>query len=588
MADANEPVERQSSVIRPEREGAEPRPGPSSGLPLPMDQEGWCSPPVAQSVDAMAKGVVPRAEQPTVVVGLLSAVIFTSFIGYYGLLCVRPDWGGDFQLYCAGVARLYRDLLHPLHEAMRLPSSQSTVYTPFLVGVALIGKLAGTTPYGALQIAGIFNLCLFAFGACFLYSRVSLHRQWWLPAACFVFVTLFLRWRHSGWASELSLTNLQYIQPYPGTFAWGLALVTFGLLGGPSKKIRWIELAALTATASLLLSSHVLTAGWVVGVIALHSGWVSIRQRSVVPLARAIGVIGVAVGLVLLWPYGPFLDQIGDTPLVRSMQHINRRMTWGDAPLAQFPTLYALAGPCFAYVWWRLRRHAFWLAALVATLGALWLSRQMGLSYGNRYAAFAVFFADFIVAEVAALGIFALFGPLPQLPSARNFARWDRPLSIAVLAVAALSWLASPMRATAEQTEDYGRLPSIRAAVRRLSPKDAYYRQFADVAPHVHAEDVVMMPVSRAVLDFASTTGASVVATQLAMRVSDGNARFRAVARFFDARTSGDTRVNIVGQYGATKILLSSREFHLLPSLIETFGEPIVRTEQHALLVIEN
>jgi hypothetical protein len=531
---------------------------------------------------------IGHPDQRTVISALLSAAIFAGFIGYYGLLCVRPDWGGDFQLYCAGVARLYRDLLHPMHEAIRLPSSQSTVYTPFLVGVALLGKCAGTTPYGALQIAGIFNLCLFALGACFLFSRTSLHRQWWLPAACFVFVTLFLRWWHSGWASEMSLTNLQYIQPYPGTFAWGLALVAFGLLEGAIDKSRRIELAALTAVISLLLSSHVLTAGWVVGVVGVHSAWVSLRRRSLIPLVSAVGVVGVALVPVLLWPYAPFLDQIGDTPLVRSMQHINRRLTWGDAPLAEFPTLYALAAPCFAYVWWRLRRHGFWFVALVATLGALWLWRQLGQSYGNRYAGFAVFFAQFIVAEVAALGIFALFGPLPQLPVERRFARTDRPLSIAVLAVAALSWSVSPMRATAQQTENYGRLSSIRALLRRPSAEDVYYRQFSDVAPHVHAEDVVMMPVSRAVLDFASTTGASVIATQLAMRVSDGNARFRAVARFFDSRTSGDTRVAIAGQYGATKILLSSREFHLLPALTATFGEPIVRTEQHALLAIQN
>jgi hypothetical protein len=519
---------------------------------------------------------------------MVSTAVFVGFIGYYGLVCIRPDWGGDFQLYCAGIARLYRDMLHPLHEAINLPSSQSTLYTPLLVSVALVGKLVGATPFGALQIFGIFNLFLLLAGACFLFSRASIHRQWWLAAACFIFVLLFLRWHHFGWASEISWTNLQYIQPYAGTFAWAMAFFAFGLLEDLRKRGRWIDLAALTGILSLLLSIHMLTASWVVGVIGLCAVWVSIQRRSVRPLAWAAAAVSVGLIPALLWPYAPFLDQIGDTPLVRSIRFINSREPWGKAPLAEFPTLYALAAPCFAYVWWRLRRHGLWFVALVATLGAVWLLRQLGQLHGNRYAALAVFSAQFVVAEVVTLGIFALLGPLPELDPGRRFARLDRPLSIAVLAIVALSWLVSPMRATARQTEEYGRLPSVRALLRRPSARDAYYRQFSDLAPHVNTADVVMMPVSRSVLDFASITGASVVATPLTMRVVDGNARFHAVRRFFDAKTNGETRVAIANQYGATKILLPSSAFFLLPALTETFGEPIMVGEQHALFAIES
>src|ERR1051325_2273286 len=78
-------------------------------------------------------------QQRTLVSVALSVAVFAAFLGYYGLLCVRPDWGGDFQLYCAGIARLYRNLLHPLHESLDLPSRESTMYTPYLVGVALLG-----------------------------------------------------------------------------------------------------------------------------------------------------------------------------------------------------------------------------------------------------------------------------------------------------------------------------------------------------------------------------------------------------------------------------------------------------------------
>jgi hypothetical protein len=542
------------------------------------------------SKDAGETGVeaaMARPDERALVSGIVSVATFSWFIGYYGLVCIRPDWGGDFQLYCAGIARLYRDLLHPLHEAIDLPSSQSTLYNPGLVGLALIGKLVGATPFGALQIAGIFNLVLFAAGACFLFSRASIHREWWLAAACFVMVTLLLRWYHFGWASEISLTNLQYIQPYAGTFAWGLAFIAFGLLEDLRKRGRWIELVALTAILSLLLSIHMFTASWVTGVTGLFAIWVSIRQRSVRPLAWAAVALCAALVPALLWPYAPFMDQFGDTPLVRSIRFINSGEPWAQAPLASFPTLYALGLPCFAYVWWRLRRHGFWFVALIASLAMVLLLRELGQSQVARYAALVVFFPQFIVAEVATLGVLALLGPLPELPPERKFARCDRPLSIAVLSVAAFSWLVSPMRATAKQTEDWGGLPSIRALLRRPSAQAAYYRQFSDVAPYIHPTDVVMMPAWRAVLDFASITGASVVATPLAMRVTDDNERADAVARFFDTETSGETRLWIAHQYGATKILVPSSAFQLLPALTETFGEPIFQGEERALFAIE-
>lgn len=122
------------------------------------------------------------------------------------------------------------------------------------MAIALLGKLVGSTPFGALQAAGVLNVLLFAGGVCFLFSRVSLHRRWWLPAACFLFTTLCLRWAHWGWSSETSLTNLQYIQPYPSTFSWALAFIAFGLLDTLWQRWRWREAVSLAATLSLLLS----------------------------------------------------------------------------------------------------------------------------------------------------------------------------------------------------------------------------------------------------------------------------------------------------------------------------------------------
>jgi hypothetical protein len=130
------------------------------------------------------------------------------------------------------------------------------------------------------------------------------------------------------------------------------------------------------------------------------------------------------------------------------------------------------------------------------------------------------------VAEVLPPGLFALLGPLTELDAQRSQPSWHRPLTVLVLLAACVAWLPSPMRATARQREHYGRLPSLRSILRRPSAREAYYQQFTEVTAHVSPDDVVLMPTSRAVLDFASITGASAVATPLGMRVIDANERF--------------------------------------------------------------
>lgn len=523
---------------------------------------------VAAPAESVVRALVERG---------LALAIFTAFLLYYGLVCLRPEWGGDFQMYCAGIARLYRDMLHPMHESMNVPGDQSTVYTPFLVVVALGGKLFGATPFRALQVAGIVNLCLFALGICFLFSRVSVHRRWSLPAACFLFTTLCLRWLHFGWSSETSLVNLQYIQPLPSTFAWALVFVAFGLLEELRARPRWLPLFCLIAAISLLLACHVLTASWVVGMVALFGLCTSIRRRTYEPLAWAVFALAAALVPVVLWPYASFFGQ-------SSMQGVKEGSIFGASPFIDFPNLYALAIPCFAYFCLRLRRHGMWLLGLVVTTLVLLVWRQLGVSYGNRYAFFAAFFAQLIVAETMALGISGLLGSPPELALVREASRLDRLFLSAVLLCAGVIWLPSPMLAAARQTQTWGTLRSPRELLERAPQHELYYAQFSEVTPYISADDVVLMPVSRAVLDFASVTGASVISTPLAMRVPDGGARFRAVHRFFDPSTSPEARSAIARQYGgASKVLVPRRQFALLNDLTRSFGEPLYRGDAYAV-----
>lgn len=506
--------------------------------------------------------------------------VFSAFLAYYGLLCLFPQWGGDFQMYCAGISRLYRDMLHPLHEAIAVPGEQSTVYTPFLVLLALLGKAVGATPFRVLQAAGLFNLVLLSVGACFLFSRISIHRRWELPAACFIFTTLCLRWLHFGWSSETSLTNLQYIQPYPSTLAWALAFIAFGLLEGLRRKPRLSELSALIAVLAMLITTHVLTASWVIGIAGLYALCAAVQGRSVKPLAWAVGALCLSLLPAVVWPYAPFFGQ-------KSLGAVHEGSHFGKAPWIEFPNLYGLGIVCFAFLWFRFRRHAFWALGLLATLAALLVWRKIGFSFGNRYAFFAAFFPQLVIAEVMALGVFALVGPLTELRADRQFARWDRPVLVALLVLACTVWLPSPMLARAGQTKDWGTLWSPASIIQRPSAHEVYYRQFAEIEPYLSPTDVVLTPVSRAVFDLASITGVGVVSAPNALSVPDRDARARNVHWFFHPNALPEHRKEIARQYGVTQLVVPRYQFALLGTLTESFGEPSYRSARYAVIPVE-
>ena len=505
----------------------------------------------------------------------LPIAVFVPFFGYFGLLCFRHEWGGDFQIYCAGVARLFRDLGNPWHEAMPVPTTQSTAYTVFLVVVGALGRLFHSTPYAALEWAGVVNLVLLAASVLYLFSRTSIHRRWWLSAACFMYAMLCLRWLHFGWSSEISLTNLQYVQPYPSTLAWCLSFFSFGLMTELARRSRLRETALLALVLAVLLMTHVLTASWAIGIVGLHALWCGIAQRSWRVLLLPLLAIGVAVGLAALWPYAPLFGQ-------QSMLHVQEPHDFGY-PLKDMPNLYAVSVPCYAYLLLRLRRHAFWLLGMLVTAAVLWLWRTIDFSFGYRYSFFVAFFAQFVIAEVLVFGIYALLGPLTELRAGRRWPRVDRPLVVLILLMAGVACWQSPMLEIARQTVYYGTLRSPLALWRSPSPLAAYYARFSELRPYLSEADLVLFPVSRDSFDLASITGVQVISSPNALQVPDRWARERDVAQFFDPEASPEERDEVVARHHPTTMILPSWRFQLLDEFTQQYGVPLFQNRHYAI-----
>jgi hypothetical protein len=498
---------------------------------------------------------------------VLAAVVFAGFLGYYGLCCFRYPWAADAQFYAAGLKQLFQDLVHPAHEAMKAPGSQSTVYTPYLVVAGALGRLTGLTPYRTLQVAGLANLVIYLCGIQYFMRRYSMHPHTALASAMFLLVSLFLRWDHFGWSSETSLLTMQFVQAYPSTIGWGMALFIFGLVEDLNRQRRPLRIAALVALLALLLLTHLITASWVIGTIGLRAIYLFARDRNWRFPVFLLAAIGAAVALATLWPYSPFLGQ-------GSLTAVKVASLFGKTPFTDFANLYLVALPCAAWLLTRRRRHLFALIAFAAAFGALLLFRSLGINYGDRYSFFMAFWAHFLVAEAATAGVLALFNRLetaqPPPPT------WlDRPAAVALLVAVAVACLPSPMW---RLEGGRGVAPLLPPAVlwRMPSTHDLYYGQLAGLDRHLQRGDMVMMPVNRWTFDLAALTGAWVVSSPYAHRVPDYKSRDADILMFLAEGTTPATRLDILNRYCANKVVMAAN-FPGNAELERMFGEPIYR-----------
>ena len=508
-----------------------------------------------------------------------AATTFGAFLFYYGFLCFRQAWAADFQMYCAGVTRLYTSFSNPGHEAIAVGNEQSSVYTPYLVAVAAFGKALAITPYRALQIAGVVNLVLYACAVWYFFSRYSIHYRYGLAAACFLWVTLVLRWENYGWSSETSLATFQFIQAYPSTLGWSLALISFGLLEDLRREPRWRRLLALSAVLSCLLLNHILTASWAIGIIAVLvvGRGLTHGDRRLVP--RAAAAVALAAALVPLWPYNSFYEQT-------AIGGIEEPSTFGAQPFGDLVNLYVVALPCAWWLLFRVRQHGVWCWTFVATYAALCLWKYLGISFGNRYSLFMGFPAQFLVAETVAMGLLVLTRAQPSLRPAFALRVSDKRFVSLACVVALIAALPSPMLAAAASRESLVGLKAPSSLLHGPSPHDTYYSRYAGLRPFLSSGDIVMMPTSRDAFDIAATTGARFVSAPGAIRVRDFRQRFQAVTSYFHPGAGSASRALLLERYQVTKVIVPAYYSALLPPLSQELGPALYQDQRLALFQV--
>lgn len=527
---------------------------------------------------SMTNSVGPSRSYFRLLLDLVSLTGIVGFVLFYSAVAFRQPWLSDFHLHHAVISELYRNIWHPVHEAMSVAGGSSTNVTPYMVVVALLGQALDVSAYRALQLAGVFNMAMYAVALCLFFRTFAprLNSSW--PTFVFLVVSLFLRSEHYGWSSETDYLTMRWVQAYPSMVAWTTAILTFvvaeHVVGGERRR-AWASLLALMIGFQFL--SHALTASWVIGIVGLRALFViaastrgshlPVHERDVrqVISRRRAGVallvaLGVGMALTLLWPYYSPL-------LLTEVGGVAENSRFGSRPFQVMPAVYML-GLVAALSTYRDAGCRFLAAGFIASLAAWALFRMIGFQFGDRYVFFMAFFPQALIAIFATRSLQLLVNTsiAAVLPT-----RFRRMTAVAYLVALALFLINAPILRW-EARLALSRSPDVWTA---MPSEQAYYIRYQVLPAILGPADIIMMPVSHDTYDVAAATGAKVVAVPFGFSVPDFRERQADVQRFFSKDTDTHDRVVVLRRWKANKVLLSGESLERVTEMTTALGDPI-------------
>ncbi|WP_333482315.1 hypothetical protein [Streptomyces sp. RPT161] len=301
------------------------------------------------------------------------------------LMVVKLPWAGDLGIHAATLDRLRHDLGNPGDPLVKA-DVDSPYYSPWMLFLALIGKVTGATTFQVLHLAAAINLVLLVTGIR-QFVRTLTSRRAAVPLAILC-VTLLYGWELFTWSGFPGATSLALCIAYPSTFAMGVAFHLWAMLRTALARdwgmARYLMLGALLAVVAL---SHQFTGVVTVfGLLAILLGARPWPGRAA--WLRIGAAIALSLAILLVWPYYSFFSLLN----VGGLEEIHRPLY--DHLVSRFGLL-SLGIVALALRFRRDRRDPlvlfFAFGALVYALGGL----TQHWSYGR------VLPAVFISAQVA-------------------------------------------------------------------------------------------------------------------------------------------------------------------------------------------
>lgn len=461
-----------------------------------------------------------------VLAGLLLAVALPMFLTRLPVCC-------DFGQHASAAERIKADPFHPANPLIAVSGEGSPYFSLYTVVAGLLAKVTDSSGREVLLVFAFLNLLLLLTGVQ-AFARILSPRPW-APVLALGAVTLLWGTQPAAWSGYLSLQSLVLVVSYPSTFAAGLMLLVWALVGRAARlgaqplRYAWIGLLG-----AVILLTHPITAlSAAIGAIAFVAGWQRRWSRGVVARWGLMAACTLIPGL--LWPYHPVFGLVGDPTLDAMHKELYQDLFgWYGLALVALPALFLR--------WERNVRDPlviiFVLACMVAAYG--W--------HTGHYIYGRVFGALLLTLQ------FALAVELSRRP-------WNRAriyLAVVAPATASVALVVQLGAVTAFAPE---LLPSDRRSL-AVVPRPQPWPDYGWAAAHVRPGDVLltdgkaptrMMPAYGVFVVAPAWPDPSVPAPVRERRVEDQRA-------FLLPGTTGEERQRILHRYGVRWLLLGEHD----------------------------
>ncbi|PWI44649.1 hypothetical protein CK485_19370 [Streptomyces sp. ICBB 8177] len=223
-------------------------------------------------------------------------------------MAVRLPWAGDLGIHAATLERLRHDMSDPGDPLVNADVT-SPYYSPWMLFLAVLGKVTGLTTFQVLHVAAAINLVLLVTGVRQFVRTLTARKG--AVAMSILCLALLCGWGLFTWSGFTGLTSLALCLAYPSSFALGVAFHLWALLRRAlAADWGWVRYLALGVVLAVVLLSHQFT-GVVtsLGLLAIALGRTPLPARAV--WYKLGAGVALAVAILAVWPYYSFFGLLG-------------------------------------------------------------------------------------------------------------------------------------------------------------------------------------------------------------------------------------------------------------------------------------
>jgi hypothetical protein len=173
------------------------------------------------------KQLIPNLHKRAWLLVASALIIFLILIQFFFIF--NQPWVSDYWEHRAVLQELFRSPLKPGHPILNVQSPHA-FYSPYLVGVAFVGKMLSLSPSAAINLLAICNLLLFICSV-WVLSKLFVKHQDQVKAFTLLLLALLFFWglHPPYYSSFYHFISLPYIAAYPSTFAFSLSVFSASL-----------------------------------------------------------------------------------------------------------------------------------------------------------------------------------------------------------------------------------------------------------------------------------------------------------------------------------------------------------------------